>query len=61
MLLVHYAELKADLGGEMRRVVELLGIEVEEILWPRLIKAASFESMKSKAAELMPSAGARPG
>ena len=57
MLLVHYADLKADLGGEMRRIAEFLQIEVRESLWPELIEAAAFESMKSKAAELMPTAG----
>lgn len=57
VLLVHYADMKLDLGGEMRRVAEFLEIDVAENLWPELIEAASFESMKSKAAELMPTAG----
>lgn len=57
LLLVHHADLKADLGGEMRRIAEFLGIELREDLWPALIEAAAFESMKSRAAELMPSAG----
>jgi len=57
VLLVHYADLKADLGGEMRRIAKFLDIEVAETLWPKLIAAAGFEAMKSKAAELMPSAG----
>lgn len=58
VLLVHYADLKADLGREMRRIAEFLEIRIEEHLWPDLIQAATFESMKSKAAELMPTAGA---
>ena len=57
VLLVHYADLKADLGGEMRRVARFLDIDVAESLWPKLITAAGFEAMKSKAAELMPNAG----
>jgi aryl sulfotransferase len=57
LLLVHYADLKKDLGGEMRRIAQFLEIEVAEDLWPALIEAASFDSMKSKASELMPSAG----
>jgi aryl sulfotransferase len=54
---VHYADLKADLGGEMRRIAGFLDIEVPESLWPKLIEAARFETMKSKATELMPTAG----
>ena len=57
LLLVHYADLKQDLEGEMRRIAGFLDIAVSEELWPELIEAASFESMKSKAAELMPTAG----
>ena len=56
VLLVHYADLKADLEREMRRIAEFLGIRIDEVLWPDLIHAATFESMKSKAAELMPTA-----
>lgn len=57
LLLVHYADLKMDLEGEMRRIADFLDIEVAEDLWPELVEAATFESMKSKAAELMPAAG----
>jgi aryl sulfotransferase len=57
VLLTHYADLKQDLGGEMRRIADFLNIEIAEGLWPKLIEAAGFESMKSNAAELMPSAG----
>jgi aryl sulfotransferase len=57
VLLVHYADLKKDLHDEMRRVAGFLEIEVPETLWPELVKAASFESMKGAANELMPTAG----
>lgn len=56
MLLVHYADMKKDLDGEMRRIAEFLEIEVSEELWPKLAEAAKFESMKAKAKELMPTA-----
>lgn len=56
LLLVHYADLKQDLDGEMRRISAFLNIPVNENLWPRLVDAARFESMKQKADELMPSA-----
>jgi aryl sulfotransferase len=57
MLLVHFADMKLDLGGEMQRIANFLEIEVKQELWPKLIEAASFESMKGNANELMPSAG----
>lgn len=57
MLLVHYNDLKADLGGEMRRVAAFLGIEVDAALWPELITAAGFETMKAQGETLLPKAG----
>lgn len=57
LLLVHYADLKQDLGGEMRRIAAFLGIETPAQLWPQLVEAARFESMKAKADDLLPDAG----
>lgn len=56
LLLVHYADLKKDLDGEMRRISEFLDIPIDAAVWPSLVEAARFESMKSKADELMPNA-----
>lgn len=56
VLLVHYADMKKDLNGEMRRIAEFLNIEISEDLWPELVNAASFDSMKSMADELLPDA-----
>jgi len=57
MLLVHYADLKKDLDGEMRRIAEFLNSEIAEDLWPELVEAAKFDSMKNKVDELLPAAG----
>jgi aryl sulfotransferase len=46
VLLLHYADLKADLPGAMRRVADFLGIVVPNALWPTLIEAASFGAMR---------------
>jgi aryl sulfotransferase len=54
VLLVHYADLTADLEGEMRRTAEFLGISIEERLWPTLEQAARFEAMRTAGDELMP-------
>ena len=47
--LLHYADLKADLEGEMRRLAQYLGIDVAETTWPSLVEAAGFEAMKAAA------------
>jgi aryl sulfotransferase len=49
VVLVHYDDLVADLDGSMRRLAGLLGIPVDEALWPALVRAASFESMRADA------------
>jgi hypothetical protein len=54
VVLVHYDDLRRDLGGEMRRLASLLGIDVPESAWPRLVQAATFEEMRSRADELVP-------
>jgi len=56
VLLVHYGDMKQDLGGEMRRIAKFLNIEIAESLWPALVEAATFDAMKGKARELMPTA-----
>ena len=54
VLLVHYADLSADLDVEMRRIAAFLAIEIDEELWPSLVCAAGFEAMKSSGDALMP-------
>jgi aryl sulfotransferase len=53
VLLVHYADLQADLEGEMRRVADHVGITVAESAWPELVDAARFESMKGRGREIL--------
>ncbi len=54
LLLVHYNDLKADLSGEMKRIAAFLGIETPAALWPQLVEAATFESMKTQGTALLP-------
>ena len=54
---LHYDDLKADLNGQMRKLAARLGIDVEEHRWPRLVQAATFESMRSRADTTVPDAG----
>jgi aryl sulfotransferase len=54
IVLVHYADLVADLDGEMRRIADRLGIEVPAAVWPALVEAATFSAMRANAAQLVP-------
>lgn len=53
---LHYADLSADLDGELRRLARFLGVPVDERRWPEFLAAASFESMRERADELAPGA-----
>ena len=50
VVLVHYDDLLADLDGSVRRLARLLGIPVDEALWPAMVRAATFESMRARGA-----------
>jgi aryl sulfotransferase len=54
VVLVHYDDLVANLDGEMRRLAALLGITVPDELWPDLVRAATFESMRARARRVAP-------
>ena len=49
VVFLHYDDLKADLEGQMRELAAHLSIEVDEDRWPRLVQAATFDSMRSRA------------
>jgi hypothetical protein len=51
---LHYADLSADLAGEMRGLARFLGTPVDERRLPELVAAASFEAMRERADELAP-------
>ncbi|MGC4805155.1 sulfotransferase domain-containing protein [Micromonospora sp. DT233] len=55
--LVHYDDLSADLGGQMRALAGRFGIEVPEQRWPELVEAATFDRMRRQADRLAPDQG----
>ena len=57
LLFVHYADLKADLAGEMRRIGEFLEIETPPALMDELAAAATFEAMRRDGDALLPKIG----
>ena len=47
VLLVHYADLIRDLGGEMRRIADL-DVDIPPALWSEVVGRCRFEAMKSQ-------------
>lgn len=58
LLLLHYAELKADLPGQIRRIARFLGIEIAPKIWPAILEHCSFEYMKAYGTRTVPLGGA---
>lgn len=50
VLFVHYANLKADLSAEFRRIANFLEIPFDETKLPQMLKHCSLEHMKDRAA-----------
>lgn len=58
VLLLHFEDLKKDMPGEIRRVADFLGTEVDEGKWPDILKHCSFDYMKANATASVPLGGA---
>ena len=48
-IFMHFANLKADMPGEIRRVADFLEIAIDEAKWPDILKHCSFDYMKANA------------
>jgi aryl sulfotransferase len=57
VVLLHYDDLQADLDGSMRRLAAALGIGVDEARWPGLVRAATFETMRTGSEVFAPESG----
>ena len=58
VLIVHFADLKADLPGEIARVGDFLGIRHDAQTMGRIADHCSFEYMKAHSGEVSPLGGA---
>lgn len=58
LLLLHFAELKADLPGQIRRIAAFLEIPIDERRWPAILEHCSFEHMKVHGSRSVPLGGA---
>jgi aryl sulfotransferase len=56
--LVHFAQLKADMPGQIRRLAAFLDIRIDESQWEAILEHCSFEYMKQHATKSVPLGGA---
>jgi aryl sulfotransferase len=54
VVMLHYDDLRTDLAGQMREIAARLGIDIPDDRWPELVRAATFDHMQRRAAELAP-------
>jgi aryl sulfotransferase len=57
VLFVHYANLKRDLPGQMRRISRFLDIPIDQERWPAIVEHCTFDYMKNNAALVTPLGG----
>lgn len=55
--LIHFAQLKADLPGQMREIAAFLGIPIDESKWDAMVEHCSFDYMKQNATKSVPLGG----
>lgn len=58
VFLLHFADLKKDMGGEIRRIADFLDIEIEQSRWASILEHCSFDYMKRNATPSVPLGGA---
>jgi len=58
VMLLHFADLKRDMEGQMRRIATFLDIPVDEARWPAMVEYCSFDWMKRNATQSVPLGGA---
>jgi len=58
MLLLHFADLKADMPGQIRRIADFLGVPIDEDRWPAILEHCGFDYMKANATKSVPLGGA---
>jgi aryl sulfotransferase len=54
VLLVHFADLKRDLPGEIGRIAAFLDIPIDAARWDAIVEHCTFEWMKANGSRIMP-------
>jgi aryl sulfotransferase len=57
VLMLHFASLKRDLAGEIRRVAGFLEVPIDEARFPAIVEHCSFDYMKKNATKSTPLGG----
>jgi aryl sulfotransferase len=57
LLLLHYARLKSDLPGQIRRIAAFLEIPIDGRRWPAIVERCGFRYMKTHAERFAPRGG----
>jgi aryl sulfotransferase len=57
VLMLHFASLKRDLAGEIRRVANFLEVPIDEARFPAIVEHCSFDYMKKNATKSTPLGG----
>ncbi len=58
VMLIHFAELKRDMPGQIRHIAKFLEIPIDESSWSELLEYCSFKWMKENASKTVPLGGA---
>ena len=57
VLFVHYADLKRDLAGQMRRIADFLGIALGSAEWAAAVEHCTFDYMRAHGEHTVPAGG----
>ncbi|ASC72939.1 Sulfotransferase domain protein [Halomicronema hongdechloris C2206] len=57
VMLLHYADLKRDMPGQIREIAAFLDIPIDENQWPTILEHCSFDYMKRHAEKSAPLGG----
>jgi len=57
ILFVHYADLKRDPDGEIRRIAAFLDVAIDEETFPKILEYCSFDFMKENFTKYVPLGG----
>jgi aryl sulfotransferase len=57
-MLLHFADLKADMPAQIRGIASFLDIEIDETRWDPILEHCSFDCMKANAKQSVPLGGA---
>lgn len=58
VMFIHFAEMKRDMEGQMRRIAAFISAPIDESKWPEMVEQCSFEWMKKNATKSTPLGGA---